>query len=240
MQRILFIADVHLTAGNARQRQLLSAFLDRCLFPGDALYIIGDLFDYWANNAAVRQAHAWVFEKLSRICATGSRVGLLIGNRDFLLRKSMVERYGVMLLDEEAAVEADGKKFLLAHGHTLCLSDTRFLRYRARMWPLFRALDRVLPGCIENYLAQRFQKRSKKVIEAQEPARFLFTRSAIEEKFRSGFDYVICGHTHRQETFCTGHHCFHALPAWEAASAHYLEFNDGQLKLHRFEPFSGA
>lgn len=239
MQRILFIADVHLTAGNDGQRRLLTAFLDRCLFPGDALYIIGDLFDYWANNAAVRQAYAWVFEKLGQVCTTGSRVGLLIGNRDFLLRRSMVERYGVAFLDEEAAIAADGKKFLLAHGHTLCLSDTRFLRYRARMWPLFRALDRVLPGCLENYLAQRFQQRSKKVIGSQDPARFLFTRSAIEGKFRAGFDYVICGHTHKRETFCSGSHCFYALPAWEETSGHYLEYTSGQLKLHRFAPFAG-
>jgi UDP-2,3-diacylglucosamine hydrolase len=234
MQRMLFIADVHLAANNDRQQKLFTAFLDRHISPGDGLYIIGDLFDYWANNSAVRSAHAWVFDKLERLCKKGCRVGLLIGNRDFLLRKSMVERFGIAFLDEEAPIEADGKKFFLAHGHTLCLSDTQFLRYRSRMWPLFRALDRLLPGWIENKLAARFQQQSKKVINAQDQSRFQFTRPGIEEKFKAGFDYVICGHTHKPESFCSGSHCFHALPAWEESSGNYLEFSNGEMKLHFF------
>jgi len=235
MPRTLFIADVHLAANNARQQKLFTAFLDRHISPGDGLYIIGDLFDYWANNSAVRGAHAWVFEKLEHLCKNGCRVGLLIGNRDFLLRKKMVERCGIKFLDEEAPIEAEGKKFFLAHGHTLCLSDTQFLRYRSRMWPVFRALDPLLPGWIENKLAARFQLQSKIVIEAQDQCRFQFTRSAIEEKFQMGFDYVISGHTHKPESFRSGSHCFYALPAWEESAGYFLEFAGGELKLQNFQ-----
>jgi UDP-2,3-diacylglucosamine hydrolase len=235
MPRSLFIADVHLAADNARQQRLFTAFLDRHISPGDGLYIIGDLFDYWANNSTVLGAHAWVFEKLQQLCKSGCRVGLLIGNRDFLLRKRMVERFGIEFLDEEAPIEAEGKKIYLAHGHTLCLADTQFLRYRSRMWPVFRALDLLLPGWIENKLAARFQQQSKKVIEAQDQSRFQFTRPAIEEKFNAGFDYVICGHTHKPESFCSGSHCFYALPAWEESSGFYLEFGGGEMKLQNFQ-----
>ena len=236
MSRTLFLADVHLQANNAQQ-QLFLTFLDRQLSPGDRLYILGDLFDYWANNATVYQAYGRVFERLQHLTRSGIRAGLLIGNRDFLLRRSMLERFGISYLGEEAAVTLEGKKFFLAHGHTLCLSDTQFLQYRSRMWPFFRALDLLLPGCIENYLAARFQQQSKKVIQAQDPSHFQFTRSAIEEKFQAGYDYVICGHTHQPETFRSGEHCFHALPAWEGSSGSYLEFADGKMQLHNFQTF---
>ena len=234
MTRTLFLADVHLKTDNAQQR-LFSAFLKLQMSPGDGLFIIGDLFDYWANNKTVYRSYAWVFEKLQQLCKNGCRVGLLIGNRDFLLQKDMVEQFGIEFLGEESPIEADGKKFFLAHGHTLCLSDTQFLQYRSRMWPVFRALDRVLPGWIENKLAARFQRQSKKVIEAQDQSRFQFTRAAIEEKFKSGYDYVICGHTHQPESFCSDKHCFYALPAWEDSSGYYLEFAGGEIKLHNFQ-----
>lgn len=234
MPRTLFIADIHLTVGNARQQQLFEAFLDRQVSPGDGLYILGDLFDYWANNALVLRSYAWVFEKLQCLCTSGCRVGLLVGNRDFLLRKSMIEKLGIAFLGEEAAVVIDEKKFFLAHGHTLCLLDTNFLQYRARMWPVFRALDRLLPGAIENRLAAKFQQQSKKVIQAQAPTRFQFTRSAIEEKFKSGFDYVLCGHRHKEEHYSTGPHCFYALPAWSESTGPYLAFAGGEMKLHEF------
>ncbi len=147
----------------------------------------------------------------------------------------MVERFGIRYLGEEAAVDIDGKNFFLAHGHTLCLSDTQFLQYRARMWPLFKMADRVLPGCIENYLAGKFMLQSKKVIQAQDPSRFCFTRNAIEKKFNDGIDYVICGHTHQPETFQSGAHVFHALPAWDDNSGYYLHYEHEVFTLKHFQ-----
>jgi UDP-2,3-diacylglucosamine hydrolase len=229
-----FVADVHLNMNNIHQKKLFSAFLDQV--NSGSLYIIGDLFDFWANNKTVYAAHSWVFDKLRSTITRGCTVGLLSGNRDFLLRKKPVERVGIRYLGEEALVEIDGKSFFLAHGHTLCLSDTQFLQYRARMWPLFKLADRILPGCIENYLADKFMMQSKKVIQAQDPARFRFTRDAIENKFNNGIDYVICGHTHQQESFQSGKHIFHALPAWDKKSGYYLHYENDVFTLKNYKP----
>jgi UDP-2,3-diacylglucosamine hydrolase len=229
-----FVADVHLNMSNTDLKKLFSAFLDNVTC--SSLYIIGDLFDFWANNKTVYTAHSWVFNKLLMVISRGCTVGLLTGNRDFLLRKKMVERFGIRYLGEEARVDIDDKSFFLAHGHTLCLSDTQFLKYRARMWPLFKMADRVLPGCIENYLADKFMMQSKKVIQAQDPARFRFTRGEIEKKFNAGIDYVISGHTHQPETFQSGDHIFHALPAWDEKSGYYLHYENDVFTLKNFEP----
>jgi len=229
-----FVADVHLSINNTDQKNLFSAFLDQ--INSSRLYIIGDLFDFWANNKTVYAGHSWVFDKLSEAINRGCTVGLLIGNRDFLLRKNMVERFGIRYLEEEATVAIEGKNFFLAHGHTLCLSDTQFLQYRARMWPWFKMADRVLPGCIENYLARKFILQSKKVILAQDPGRFRFTRTAIEKKFSDGIDYVICGHTHEPETFQEGSHIFHALPAWDDKSGYFLHYEQDIFTLKQYKP----
>ncbi len=229
-----FVADVHLNMNNTNQKILFSAFLDHV--NSGSLYIIGDLFDFWANNKTVYAAHSWVFEKLRAVLSRGCTVGLLTGNRDFLLRKKLVESYGIRYLGEEATVDINGKHFFLVHGHTLCLSDTEFLQYRARMWPLFKMADRVLPGFIENYMAGKFMLQSKKVIQAQDPGRFQFTKAAIEKKFVDGIDYVICGHTHQPETFQSGAHIFHALPAWDDKSGFFLHYEHDVLTLKHYKP----
>lgn len=229
-----FVSDVHLNMNNANQKKLFSSFLEN--INSSNLYIIGDLFDFWANNTTVYAGHSWVFDTLRALISRGCAVGLLIGNRDFLLRKKIVESHGIQYLGEEASVAIGGKQFFLAHGHTLCLSDTEFLQYRARMWPLFKMADRVLPGCIENYLAHKFMMQSKKVIQAQDPSRFRFTRNAIEKKFKDGIDYVICGHTHLPETFQSGAHIFHALPAWDENSGYFLYYENDEFTLKRVKP----
>ena len=231
-----FVADIHLCINNRHQQRLFNAFLDHVSNHSGSLYIVGDLFDFWANNKSVYTTYSWVFEKLQLLCSQGCMVGLLIGNRDFLLRKKMVESYGIHYLGEEASVDIDGKLFFLAHGHTLCLSDTQFLQYRARMWPLFKMADRVLPGWIENYLAGKFMLQSKKVIQCQDPGRFQFTKTAIEHKFGEGIDYVICGHTHKPETFQSGAHIFHALPAWDDESGYFLHYDHNELTLKQYKP----
>lgn len=232
MNGAIFVADVHLNINNRAQKNLFCAFLDQV--SSSSLYIIGDLFDFWANNKAVASAHTWVFDAVRSLISRGCTVGLLTGNRDFLLRRKFVESVGMRFLGEEATVAIDGKSFFLAHGHTLCLADRQFLNYRARMWPVFKMADRVLPGWIENYLAGKFMKQSKKVIQAQNPSRFRFTRKAIEKKFTDGADYVICGHTHQPETFQSGTHIFHALPAWDEKSGYYLHYEHDVFTLKRF------
>ena len=229
-----FVADVHLNMNNSCQKKLFGSFLDQVSC--SSLYIIGDLFDFWANNRTVYAAYAWVFDKLKAAISRGCTLWLLTGNRDFLLRKKMVESYGVHYLGEEAMAEIDGKRFFLAHGHTLCLSDTQFLQYRARMWPFFKMADRVLPGFIENYLADKFMLQSKKVIQAQDPSRFRFTRIEIGKKFNNGVDYVICGHTHEPETFQTGAHIFHALPAWDDKLGYFLHYEHDVFALQKYKP----
>lgn len=232
METAYFIADVHAGIQSPRRTELLLSFCDRAIAERADLYILGDLFDFWANNRLLRRAHHNIFRKLAEMAAHGLKVGVLAGNRDFLLSQQAFAACGAHFLGEEAEIRLGNKRVFLAHGHTLCLADTRFLGYRAKMWPVFRLLDRVMPGPVENWIARRFIQQSKKVISGQDPARFEFTREAIENLFRTGIDAVICGHTHKPEYFCSNGREFFALPAWDERSGHYLGYRDGAFSLH--------
>lgn len=240
MTRAYFIADIHLSADTPRRAALLLAFCDMVVRTTGSLYILGDLFEFWANNRLLRTLHRPVFEKFALLTSRGITVALLAGNRDFLLSQKTLARCGAHFLGEEAEVRLDGLRVFLAHGHTLCLADTTFLSYRRRMWPWFRLLDPLLPGWIENRLAHLFMKKSKQVIAAQDPSRFAFTREAIERHFNAGIDVVICGHTHNPEHFITDDRRFYSLPCWDDDTGYYLLYEHGAFSLHAFTGKSGA
>jgi UDP-2,3-diacylglucosamine hydrolase len=231
-KKTFFIADIHLSSDNDERKRLLTAFLDVVLSERGDLFILGDLFDFWANNRRLVKSHRDVFLKLQRLTAGHTRVGLLFGNRDFLISRNVLTSFGIDFLGEEAEISLDTRRVFLTHGHTLCLSDTQFLNYKNKMWPYFRTLDRFLPGIIENRIAQLFMQHSKRVIKSQDQARFQFTRDAIENLFHAGVDVVICGHTHKQEHYVSGSKCFYALPSWDDDTGHYLLHQDGTFSMH--------
>ena len=71
----LFISDLHLCASRpAITRQLLT-FLDVEATQAEALFILGDLFEYWAGDDDLQDAHhAPIAAALSKLAGRGTAV----------------------------------------------------------------------------------------------------------------------------------------------------------------------
>jgi len=232
---VYFIADVHLGGNDPDKRSLFLSFLEMVKQRKGNLYILGDLFDYWANNRRVLKDNETVLDALGDLSRRGSQVSFLIGNRDLLLGEKVLSRYGIEALGESRVVDLQGKSILLTHGHLLCTDDVSFQKYRKRMWPLYRILDALLPGCIENALARLFIQRSKQVIEAQESWRFQFSDTVIEAAFKGGIDMIICGHAHKPAArHFDGDRSFIVLPHWTSCSGGYGYMKDGAFQVRAF------
>ncbi len=234
MSKTFFVADLHLTIDNQVRTDLALSFIDKVINASADLYILGDFFDFWANNSILLKKHLRVLQKLQELVSHGQKVCLLFGNRDFLIRPETLTPFGITFLGEEAEIILGPKRIHLTHGHTLCLSDIEFLRYKQRMWPIFRFLDRIIPGPLENYIAKKFILKSKQVISTQEQVRFDFSRNVIERHFNSGIDVIICGHAHKLKIQPFGKNCFYALPAWEDNKGNFLVCTDTECSFHEF------
>ena len=234
-----FVADIHLERDESARRDVFLSFVEMVKDKGGDLYILGDLFDFWANNRQVIKDNRPVLEALADLINRGSRVSFLIGNRDLLLGRKVLSRYGIDYMDEKTVMPIHDKRVLLTHGHLLCTNDITFQKYRRTTWPIYRALDMILPGCIENALAKRFIQRSKQVIEAQESWRFQFPEETIKESFDSGIDMIICGHSHKPMVKrYDGEHYFIVLPSWTSANGGYLCMSNGEVQLRDFPAHS--
>ena len=91
--------------------------------------------------------------RLARFTASGGRVFLMHGNRDFLLdvpipgKEDLTPfsaRCGATLLPDPSVIEVAGRRVGLSHGDALCTDDIRYQQWRALV-PL-PALAAAVPG----------------------------------------------------------------------------------------------
>lgn len=195
----LFVSDLHLSP----ERPAITAAFERFLMDSapaaEALYILGDLFEYWAGDDDLADPfNARIARALAQLAA---RIPLYLmhGNRDFLLGSDFARATGARLLPDPSVVTLHGTPTLLMHGDTLCTDDTDYQRFRALVrtarWQAdFLALP--LEARKEKIAALRAQSETEK---AGKPAAIMDVNpQAVEAALRShATPRLIHGHTHR-------------------------------------------
>jgi len=196
----LFISDLHLCSDRPEINRSFFGFLEHEAKSARALYILGDLFEYWAGDDDLPDPfNASVTGALARLAASGVPVFLMHGNRDFVIGDAFAHASGVTLLPDPALLDLYGTPTLLMHGDTLCTLDRDYQAFRreARSEVWIRAmLARPLSerrAAIEALRRQSEQeKRSKsEAIMDVDPSE---AEAALR---RHGYPRLIHGHTHR-------------------------------------------
>jgi len=130
----LFISDLHLCGARPAITGLFLDFLRRRARASDALYILGDLFEYWIGDEAIEQVEfRSVIRGLRELTASGTPVFVMHGNRDFLMSDVFEKATGGRLLKDPAPIDLHGTPTLLMHGDSLCTDDTEYMTFRAQV-----------------------------------------------------------------------------------------------------------
>ncbi len=199
MTSTLFISDLHLDDRSTETTALLLRFLEQEAVSADALYILGDLFEYWLGDDAPSECSLAVASGLSALAKQGVACYFQHGNRDFLLRGDYAVLSGMTLLPEEYVAELYGKRVLLMHGDSLCTDDAEYQQFRAQVRdPLWQ----------QEFLAQSIDKRLQVAQMARDAsaahkgdvsmAIMDVNPGEVENRFRHhGVSRLIHGHTHR-------------------------------------------
>jgi len=128
---IAFISDLHITPDQPEILRRLSRFLDEQQGKLDALYILGDLFEYWiGDDASDYTGQANTESVLQDFTRSGCPVYIMHGNRDFLLGREFANRCGCSLIDDPHEIDLFGERVLLVHGDSLCTDDTEHQEFR--------------------------------------------------------------------------------------------------------------
>ena len=128
---IFFISDLHLSQERPRVTQLFLDFLAKPARQAQALYILGDLFEYWAGDDDIGDKHHQpVVDAMRQLADSGVALYVMHGNRDFLLGQDFAAASGATLLADPAVIDLYGRRAVLTHGDALCTDDVEYQDFR--------------------------------------------------------------------------------------------------------------
>jgi len=127
---IYFIADLHLSESHPQLTALFQKFIQEKAVHAQAVYILGDLFDFWIGDDENSPLVQTIKQTIHDLTKRGIACYFIHGNRDFLIGKTFARDTGMTLLPEYAVVDLFGTPTLLCHGDTLCTDDHSYQKFR--------------------------------------------------------------------------------------------------------------
>ena len=240
MPSSLFVSDLHLTEARPEANEKFFSFIEETASQATALYILGDLFEYWIGDDDLDEPfHAVIAGFLRRLSDSGIALGVMQGNRDFLMGERFCSATGARLLPDPTVIELGAARTLLTHGDTLCTDDHDYQAWRqtahSGSWQ-------------REFLSQSRSRRREAILDLRAKSRSAIRRKppeimdvnadAVRQAFREhGASTMIHGHTHKP-----GHHIHDVdgrrcerwvLPDWYGPGG-YLELSGQHARLVRF------
>jgi UDP-2,3-diacylglucosamine hydrolase len=198
-----FISDLHLSYKTPQRIQAFGEFMQQNSPKADAIYILGDLFEYWIGEDSVNATHSMPIVEIMKAASLNCPCYFLPGNRDFLITEQFKSLTGFSAIDDETVIDLYGQKTLILHGDSLCTDDLAHQAFRQSMicnkaWHAeFLKLD--LAERMQQAEQARMQSNEHKASVSmeimdvnQDSVVLCFEKHAVTQ--------MIHGHTHRQNT----------------------------------------
>lgn len=234
--RSVWISDIHLGTRGCNAELLLD-FLR--VIECDTLYLVGDIVDGWRLRKGWYwpDSHNEVVRRILKLAHRGTRVVLIAGNHDEMLRPYAGMSFGGVEIALDAIhTTADGRRLLITHGDEFdsvvlyarwlaFLGDqayTLLLRLNVVLNRIRRRLD--LPyWSLSSYLKKRV-KNAVQFIGAFEEA---VAHAARDRQV----DGVVCGHIHSAEIRQIGDITYHNDGDWVESCTALVEDRVGTISI---------
>jgi UDP-2,3-diacylglucosamine hydrolase len=213
MPHTLFISDLHLDADRPNGLETFRHFVATIASEADALYILGDLFEYWAGDDDIYDPfHTQVIGALHELATQDTKVYLLHGNRDLLMGKVLTHACRATLLEDPTLLDLYGTRTLISHGDTLCTDDVDYQRFRAQVHDVeFQKSFLAQPLAVRKTHIEQLRQRSTMEKQHKDSAIMDVSDDAVAALLRKyRYPRLIHGHTHRpdhHEHIVDGHRC---------------------------------
>ena len=119
-----FVSDIHLGAGSIDEARLTEnrfvGWLESVAPDADAIYILGDLFDFWFEyKRVVPKGFVCTLAKLAELTRRGIKIVFLTGNHDMWVRDYLAIECGIEIYTAPIEITLCGRRMLLAHGDNM-------------------------------------------------------------------------------------------------------------------------
>jgi len=195
----LFISDLHLDDRRPETTALFVEFLRTRARRADALYILGDLFEYWLGDDVPGACGEQVAAALVQLGSERVKCYFMHGNRDFLVGEDYARRAAMTLLTQPHVIELDGEPVVLLHGDSLCTDDIAYQHFREQVRnPDWQRDFLARPPAERRRLADEARTASDNHKHSTADEIMDVNQAEVEaEMRRQGATRMIHGHTHR-------------------------------------------
>ncbi len=205
--KVFFLSDSHLGVpshmSSLEREKHLVRWLDHVKHEAGAIYLLGDIFDFWFEyRKVVPKGYVRLFGKLAELTDEGIPVHYFTGNHDMWVFSYFESELGLIMHREPLEAKILGRRFYLAHGDGLGPGDKGYKLLKSLFscklcQRLFAALH---PG-LGLRLADFFSKKSR-IANRQQDEVFLgedkewlilYAREILKQR---EVDYFVFGHRH--------------------------------------------
>lgn len=206
-KNIYFASDQHFgapTASESAPRELkFVRWLDEIKNDAEALFLLGDLFDFWFEyKKVVPRGFVRVLGKLAEIRDSGIPIYFFVGNHDLWMSDYFETELNIPVFHKPQEFTFNNKTFFIGHGDGLGPGDKGYKRMKKVFTnPFSKWLYRWLHPDIGVRLAQYLSVKNK-LISGDEDVTFLgeenewlvqYAKRKLETKH---YDYFLFGHRH--------------------------------------------
>ncbi|TCP96043.1 UDP-2,3-diacylglucosamine hydrolase [Cricetibacter osteomyelitidis] len=201
MNKTYFIADLHLSENRPHLTALFTDFMQNLAVKAEAVYILGDLFDFWIGDDESSELIDIVQQQIKQLTDKRIPCYFIHGNRDFLIGKTFAEQCGLILLPEYQVVNLYGENILICHGDTLCTDDVKYQQFRRKVHQKWRQkLFLCLPLKVRLKIAEKIRSKSKWDKQYKSAEIMDVNPNFVLQTFdKFNVQKIIHGHTHRQD-----------------------------------------
>lgn len=206
-KKIYFASDNHLGApttetSKPREKKFV-AWLDEIKHDAAAIFLLGDLFDFWFEyKTVVPKGFTRTLGKLAEISDSGIPIHYFVGNHDLWMNGYFEKELGIPVYRKPQEFTFNSTSFFIGHGDGLGPGDKGYKRMKKVFTnPFFKWLFRWLHPDIGMRVAQYLSVKNK-LISGDDDATFLgnenewlavYSKRKLEEKHR---DFFVFGHRH--------------------------------------------
>ena len=206
-KKIYFASDQHFGAPTAElsfpREQKFVAWLDEIKVDAEALFLLGDLFDFWFEyKTVVPKGFVRVLGKLAEIRDSGIPIYFFVGNHDLWMSDYFEKELKIPVYRDNKEFTFNNKTFLIGHGDGKGPGDKGYKRMKRVFTNSFsKALFRWLHPDLGVKLG-RYLSVKNKLISGDEDVKFLgeenewlvlYSKRKLETKH---YNYLVFGHRH--------------------------------------------
>ena len=123
-QNIYFLSDAHLgslVVEDAREHEMrLVRFLDKIKSDAKAIYLLGDMFDFWFEyRKVVPKGFVRFLGKIAELSDSGIEIHFFVGNHDMWDFGYFAKELGIKVHYEPQKINLGDHRFFIAHGDGL-------------------------------------------------------------------------------------------------------------------------